>query len=124
MYQVRNATKDKVLALEVREARSFVARFKGLMGVPDLPLGHGLHIVPCNSIHTFFMRIAIDAIFLDRSHKVVKALPAMPPWRVSSVYFEAHSVLELPAGVIQASGTAPGDALEFVQTATAPAEGL
>ena len=110
---VRNVSKDKVLATRAAEARSFAARFKGLMGQTELPLGHALHIVPCNSIHTFFMRIAIDAVFLDTAHKVVKVLPAMAPWRISAVYFSAHSVLELPAGVAEASGTIEGDQLEF-----------
>ena len=110
---VRNVSKDKVLATRAAEARSFASRFKGLMGQAELPIGHALHIVPCNSIHTFFMRIPIDAVFLDLGGKVVKVLPAMPPWRISSVYFSAHSVLELPAGVAEASGTAVGDQLEF-----------
>ena len=83
------------------------------MGTVDFPVGKGLHIVPCNSIHTFFMRIAIDALFLDRQLKVVKVLPAMPPWRMSSIYFGAHSVLELPAGVSAASETSEGDQLVF-----------
>lgn len=83
------------------------------MGRRDLPFGAGLHIVPCNSIHTFFMRIPIDVAFLDRDHKVVKLLAAMPPWRASSIYFKAHSVLELPAGVFAGSGTREGDRLAF-----------
>jgi uncharacterized protein len=105
-------TKDKLLAARAEEARSFGARFMGLMGKRELPFGEGLHIVPCNGIHTFFMRIAIDALFLDRSLKVVKVFPSLPPWRATNVYFTAHSVLELPSGTVVASGTAEGDQLE------------
>ena len=72
-------TKDKLLADQALEASSFATRFMGLMGKKELPFGSGLHIVPCNSIHTFFMRIAIDALFLDRERKVVKVYGALPP---------------------------------------------
>lgn len=115
---VRNVTRDKVLANRAAEARTFSARFMGLMGQTELPVGHGLHIVPCASIHTFFMRIPIDALFLDATGKVVKVLGAFPPWRLSALYFGAHSVLELPAGVASASGTVEGDQLEFTHGPT------
>jgi uncharacterized membrane protein (UPF0127 family) len=112
-FRVTNVTKGKLLADRAEEAKSFASRFLGLMGKKELPFGAGLHIVPCNSIHTFFMRIPIDALFLDKELKVVKLLPAMVPWRVSSLYFGAHSVLELPSGTSHASGTAEGDQLAF-----------
>ena len=115
-FTVRNVTKDKLLATQAEEARSFGARFMGLMGKTELPFGHGLHIVPCNSIHTFFMRIAIDALFLDRELKIVKLFSSLPPWRATSVYFAAHSVLELPSGTVAASGTSEGDLLELTES--------
>jgi uncharacterized membrane protein (UPF0127 family) len=111
--RVLNQTRDKVLASQASRASSFVARFVGLMGKKDLPFGEGLHISPCNSIHTFFMRIPIDAVFLDKQLKVVKVCGAMAPWRISSIYWGAHSVLELPAGTSSASGTVEGDQLVF-----------
>lgn len=80
-------------------------------------MGEGLHIVPCNSIHTFFMRIPIDVAFLDKDLRIVKVMPAMPPWRASSIYFSAKSVLELPAGVFAGSGTVEGDELAFEEVA-------
>jgi uncharacterized protein len=117
---VRNVTRDKVLATKAAEAKTFGARFMGLMGQTELPIGHGLHIAPCSSIHTFFMRIPIDAVFLDPAGKVVKVLGALAPWRMSAVYFGAHSVLELPAGVAAASGTVEGDQLEFTKGSPSP----
>lgn len=113
-FKVTNVTRGKLLADHSAEARTFGSRFIGLMGRKELPFGDGLHIVPCNSIHTFFMKIPIDAVFLDKENKVVKVLHAMVPWRLSSLYLGAHSVLELPSGTSAASGTAEGDQLEFV----------
>ena len=112
-FRVSNRTRGAVLGDLVEEARSFAHRFVGLMGRKSLPFGQGLHIVPCNSIHTFFMRIPIDVVFLDRQGVIVKQLSALPPWRATSVYFQSRSVLELPAGVLEASGTREGDRLTF-----------
>ena len=116
-YRVMNLTRNTPLADQAAKADSFLQRFKGLMGVKELPVGHGLHIAPCNSIHTFFMKIPIDAVFLDASEQVVDICHAMPPWRMSKLYFGAKSVLELPAGTAAASQTVPGDRLSFVLNA-------
>lgn len=112
-YRVTNQTRNTLLAAQASRADTFASRFKGLMGVDKLPLGEGLHIEPCTSIHTFFMKIPIDAVFLDATHHVVEVVHAMPPWRVSRVYFGAKSVLELPAGTAAAAQTARGDRLLF-----------
>lgn len=112
-YRVTNVTRNKLLADRAEKAQTFLSRFKGLMGQPELPMGHALHIEPCNSIHTFFMKIPIDAVFLDGSLTVVDICHAMAPWRMSKVYFGAKSVLELPAGTAAASGTQPGDRLVY-----------
>lgn len=102
-----------MLADQAEEASGFFTRLIGLMGRRDLPLGQGLHLLPCNSIHTFFMRIPIDALFLDAHGAVVKVFPALPPWRLTGIYPKVRSVLELPAGTLRASGTAEGDEIVF-----------
>jgi hypothetical protein len=110
-YRVTNLTRNTLLADQAEKAATFMTRFKGLMGVTSLPAGQGLLIDPCTSIHTFFMKIPIDAVFLDASLQVVDVCHAMPAWKVSRVYFKAQSVLELPAGTAKASGTEAGDRL-------------
>lgn len=112
-WKVSNVSRGRLLADRAERATSFMDRFVGLMGRRSLAFGEGMHIAPCNSIHTFFMRIPIDVVFLDPDGCIVKQIPAMPPWRVSSVYFKAHSVLELPAGTLAGSGTQEGDRLSF-----------
>jgi uncharacterized membrane protein (UPF0127 family) len=111
--RVNNETRGRLLADRAERATGFVDRFMGLMGRRSLAFGEGMHIEPCNSIHTFFMRIPIDVVFLDPGGVIVKQFPALPPWRATSVYFKARSVLELPAGTLQASGTQEGDRLTF-----------
>jgi len=111
--RVVNATRDTVLADRAGWARSFGARFRGLLGRAGLEPGEGLLIEPCASIHMFFMRFAIDAVFLDAGRKVVRLYPRLVPWSAPPRVKGARSVLELPAGAGQASGTQPGDLLRL-----------
>jgi uncharacterized protein len=114
--RVTNRTRVRILGDQVQEAKRFTERFVGLMGQPQLPFGKGLLLSPCNSIHTFFMRAPIDVLFLDAERRIVKMIPALPPWRATSVYWNAKSVLELPAGTLAASETQEGDELAFEET--------
>ena len=84
----------------------------GLLKHERLEPGEGLWIVPCESVHTFFMKFPIDLVYLDRKRKVRKVRHAVPPWRLSACLL-AHSVLELPAGTAEHSGTKPGDELSI-----------
>jgi len=111
---VRNETRNSVLAESADVADSSAKRQKGLLGRDSLPVGYGLWIVPCEAVHTYGMRFPIDVLYLDRKKRVRKVRRAMVPWRLSMCLL-AHSVLELPPGVIQQSGTEPGDQLGFVR---------
>ena len=66
--------------------------------------------MPCESVHTFFMKFPIDLVYLDKQRKVRKVRHAVPAWRLSAC-LSAHSVLELPAGTVERTGTAVGDEL-------------
>lgn len=112
-YLVRNLRTEAVLGERIDLADRWGARLKGLLGRDGLGEGEGLHIVPCNSIHMFFMRFPIDVAFLDAAGKVVRAVHSIRPWRATRVYLEAHSALELPAGTLARSGTREGDELRF-----------
>lgn len=118
--RVMNVTRGAVLATEARLAANPWTRFVGLMGRAGLSPGEGLHIVPCMSVQTHFMRFPLDILYLDREHRVVKAIPAMRPWRSSWGGRAAHSVLELPAGTIAATVTAVGDQLALDEAGGSP----
>jgi uncharacterized membrane protein (UPF0127 family) len=108
-----NAMTRAVLADRVRRASHFFSRSVGLIGRRSLEPGEGLHLVPCRAIHTFFMRTAIDAAFLDERGEVVKLFSALPPWSVTRFHRKASSVLELPAGTLERSGTRVGHRVFF-----------
>jgi uncharacterized membrane protein (UPF0127 family) len=115
---VTNLTRGTVLATCLEVADSGPKRGKGLLGRKALAAGEGLWIIPCESVHTFFMQFSIDLVYLDRRNKIRKVRESVPPWRLSAC-LSAHSILELPSGTIRATQTQRGDALEFAP-ATAP----
>jgi uncharacterized membrane protein (UPF0127 family) len=83
---------------------------KGLLGRKSLPAGEGVLLRPAGSIHTMFMRFAIDAVFLDRDLRVVDVIPNLRPWRVAGRR-GVRAVLELPAGEASRRGIRPGERL-------------
>lgn len=109
---VRNDTRGFILAEVADLANTSAKRRKGLLGLDALPDGHALWIVPCESVHTCFMKFPIDLVYLDRKHRVRKVARAVPPWRLSMCLL-AHSVLELASGTIARTNTQAGDQLQF-----------
>jgi uncharacterized membrane protein (UPF0127 family) len=116
-FSVRNADKGTTLVTRGKLASGFISRFFGLMGRKGVEDGGGLLITSSASIHSFFMRFRFDAIFIDRDGRVVKIVPAMRQWWVAFGGRGAKDVLELPAGVAERTGTAPGDLLAFEEPA-------
>lgn len=108
---IRNQTKGVILADRCEIADNFLKRFLGLMPKSDLASGAGLLITPCNSIHMFFMKFPIDAVFIDRNNSIVYMIENFKPWKCSKIIRRAHSVLELPAGTINRTKTDLGDKL-------------
>lgn len=110
---VKNVTQNTLLSDNCGHAQTFWARFKGLQLKKNFPEGCGLLITPCNSIHMFFMRFPIDAVFIDKDQTVLYIDESIKPWKISKVIRKSCSVLELPAGTAPATGTKPGDKLSF-----------
>ena len=100
------------LELRVQVADNFLQRLRGLMlrSPASLPLGTGLLIAPCNSIHMMFMRFAIDGVYLAEDYTVVKTVKNVRPWLGISACFKkgTWAVLELPIGSIAHYGLAVG----------------
>jgi uncharacterized membrane protein (UPF0127 family) len=118
MVLIRNQTRGTVLGDAVDLADTSEKRRTGLLKHERLEPGHGLWIVPCESVHTFFMKFPIDLVYVDKRHKVRKVRHSVAPWRMSACLL-AHSVIELPAGTAKQSGTQPGDELAVEQIAPA-----
>lgn len=88
-------------------ARNPYSRMRGLLGRRGLAQGEGLLLQPAGSIHTFFMRFPIDAVFLDREQRVVSISSDVRPWRTAAAR-KSRAVLELAAGEAARVGLEPG----------------
>ena len=110
---VFNLTRQRVLADRATRANTFWTRFRGLLGRDGLGSGEGLVIEPCNSVHMFGMRFALDVLHLDRHGTVVRILPELRPGQVGPLVWRSHTVVELPAGTVEASGTQLGDQIRI-----------
>ena len=117
LVRVENVTRGTVVADRVRVARSMRDRTVGLLGRDTLAEDEGLWIERSPSIHMFFMRFAIDAVFVDADGRVTKVVPDLKPWRVVWWAPGARDCLELAAGAAARSGTRPGDELRIVDAA-------
>jgi uncharacterized membrane protein (UPF0127 family) len=93
-----------------RLARSFWARFRGLMLAPALPPGEALWLPACASVHTAFVRQPIDLLFL-RGRQIVRVSAHVAPWRIV-ICPGADSVIEMTAGEASRLGLAAGQSLE------------
>lgn len=103
----------RVVCEELILADGPLSRMRGLLGRKSLPSGEGLLLRPAASIHTAFMRFAIDAVFLDRDGRVLRVEPRIAPWRAAGCR-GARAVLELSAGESERRGVRPGDRLVAV----------
>jgi uncharacterized membrane protein (UPF0127 family) len=90
-----------------------LTRLRGLLGRRELARDEGLLLRPSPSIHTWFMRFPIDAVFLSPDLDVLDVRPAMPAWRMAGKR-GARAVLELAAGEAERRGIAPGARLRTV----------
>ena len=104
VVRVSNRRSGRLVAERVEIAAGFAARLRGLLG------RNGLWLEPCSSIHMFFMRFPIDALFVDEQRVVVRCVQSLRPWRIAVGGLRARAVLELPTGAIPRSETRVGDA--------------
>ncbi len=111
--KIINLKNNIVLADKARVADTFWTRLVGLLNRKSLEKGEALILKPCSSIHTFFMRFSIDALFLDKNSKVIGIIHAIKPFRISPVYFGAYLAIELAAGTLQLTQTKLGDSIKF-----------
>ena len=97
--------------LKILIADNFFHRLKGLMFRKEMPQNTGLLLIPCNSIHMCFMCFAIDAIYIDREHKILKVVKNLKPWVGLSTCRKAWATLEIKAGEAERYGFAVGKKL-------------
>ena len=115
---IKNCSRGTVLGSRIRLADGTWTRLAGLLNRARLDPGEGLWIMPSSAIHTMGMRFSIDAVFLEKMQaekrrRVKRIYHCLAPWRMTGFVWGAESVLELPAGTVEASKTEVGDELEI-----------
>ena len=111
--RIDNVTRQTMVADRAILAKTPLTRLVGLLNRAHLEPGEGLILQPGGAIHMFFMRIAIDVIFADKEGTVLKTALNIKPWRMVMAPRHCRYTIELPVGVIESSGTEPGDHLEM-----------
>ena len=107
---VRNS---RTLARRIELAVDSSTRRRGLLGRDTFERGSALIIAPCGAIHTFFMRFAIDIVFVTRDGRVLKTYGGVPRRRIA-FSLRAFAAIELPAGAVADSDVTPGDVVRLV----------
>ncbi len=102
---------ERVLA-RAAIANGPIARMIGLLAHRTLKMGDGLVLRPCASIHTCFMRFAIDVVFVDAQGLIVHSVERMRPFRLTWAP-RACEAIELPAGTLAAAGVAAGQRIRI-----------
>jgi len=91
---------NRLIVRRVDKANTFFKRFKGLMCKENLADDVGLLLIPCSGVHTFFMRFAIDVVYLNHNNVIIAVFYNVPPWKMLPLNKKCYSVLEIKAGVL------------------------
>ena len=68
------------------------------MGRGSLPLGEALLIPRCAGVHTWFMRFAIDVVWLDNGNRILGVVENLKQWKTARGPAGTVHCLELVAG--------------------------
>jgi uncharacterized membrane protein (UPF0127 family) len=109
---IYNLTSKKCLSRQPVFAEAFFTRCRGMIG-RDFQGFDAMVFNRCNAIHTLFMRIPLDVVFIDRQNRICAMRQSLPPWKLLVRAARAYAVIELPAGAIAQTGAMLGDVLDL-----------
>lgn len=96
-----NLTNDLLITSNCILADTFKSRYKGLIGNKKIDDDFCLALIPCNQIHMFFMKFAIDVIYLDNNNKVCGIDYGLKPWKIGTKRKNVKKVLEFNEGFVK-----------------------
>jgi len=99
------------LGSRVSVANTVWTRLKGLLGAPPLQPGEGMLLEPCQSVHMYGMKQALDVAFLGEEGQVIAVYHDLRPGQRSKYHRKAKQALELPVGTLTTTDTRVGDRL-------------
>lgn len=95
--------------LHIIHAERWHQRLLGLMFRRALAPDQGMLLSPCASVHTAFMRFAIDVVYMDAHWRVLRIDASLPPWRASWGPKGTRHTLELASGSARDLGFCVGE---------------
>lgn len=99
-----------ILVNHLEVAGDSATRRKGLLGRECLAPGRAVAIAPCQGVHTFGMRFAIDIVAVTRDGVVLKIRSSVPRRRIVMA-LKAFAIIELPSGTATTMNLQVGDRL-------------
>ncbi|HVJ48572.1 DUF192 domain-containing protein [Desulfitobacterium sp.] len=99
------------IATSVILANSFWLRLRGLLGRPPLKPYEGLWLIPCQQVHMLGMYYSLSVWFINPQGEVCQIIDQLDPGKISPRIQESSSIIELPAGWAEKTGTQIGDTL-------------
>jgi uncharacterized membrane protein (UPF0127 family) len=96
--QLIDASTGAIVVAKLKVADNFWRRLRGLQFQRELAIDAGLLLTPCRSIHTHWMRFAIDVIMLDDHGIILDVRGNLQPWKAVAGPPETRAILEVTAG--------------------------
>jgi uncharacterized membrane protein (UPF0127 family) len=109
---IHNLTKNNVIAHKIVIAESFAQRATGMIR-KNFESFDAMVFYRCNSIHTFFMSMKIDVLFVDSENRICEIRKRLLPWKPLVRCPKATAVIELPAGRLEDIGAEVGDVIDL-----------
>lgn len=103
---------NEVTQLNGLQTQSIKERLGGLLVLAPLNVNQALWITPCNSVHTFAMKYALDLVYINKNNKICGLVHSIKPWRMSFC-LQAKAVMELTAGSLQFIDIQRGDSCKW-----------
>ncbi|MFH1285958.1 MAG: DUF192 domain-containing protein [Candidatus Micrarchaeota archaeon] len=111
-----NLTKKRVISARTEKARTLFSRARGLMFRRNFidPILFIFDEEKVQPIHSLFVFLSFDAVFLDREKRVTEVIREIAPFKpYIAPRKPAKYLIELPAGYAAKKKIELGDALDF-----------
>jgi uncharacterized membrane protein (UPF0127 family) len=109
---LRNQSRNAVVADRVLVADRFGLRLRGMIG-RDFTAFDAMVFPDCASVHTFWMKMPIDLIYLDSDDQVLGCEQAARPWRAFFGPRGTKTIIELAAKALDGRVVEAGDQLSW-----------
>lgn len=109
---IYNITKKSIISYKPFYAVDFMSRFRGMIA-RNFQDFDSLVLERCSSVHTMFMSIKIDIIFIDWENRICKLRRNVSPWKPIVYSSVARAVIELPADNIARTYSETGDHIDL-----------